>query len=909
LWAKNPRVVIGGIAGVVVLLGIVLAAVMSKKKDEPTKQPNGNKLASKDADSKDKTRRDKDQAQDKDQTEKDKDKTAAKDKDKKTGQKKPKNPWPVLYKPSTPLDMPKLFKEYAGPWAKSDSIPKDALIYQVGRILPPKANPKFQFDTLSAACAAAPPGKMTIIQIFDNGPLFETPIAVTGKSLQIRAADGYRPLLVWDLEKWKARAKKDKGPEGMDQPAAFLSVEEGNLQLGGLDVALDWPEDSDRSACLVRVSGGDFLGWNDTFSIGGQYKGGTAVVRFEAPAGSGKKCKLKDCFCRGGSMVALDALAPGTDLMLENCLVVGGNQPVVRCQGGAKGKPTTLRVVRSSLTARKSLFQVAGGPSPTKPLFSWMGWDALLVRIGAKAGGVLLDIADDASADNLKWRAVNCLYSGWLVLLSGRKAIPYDAVEKWRQQWKLSEGDKVLNHTWPIPQGSEIGELHPYGFATAGKPIGFAATLTDGLLGTSLWDPAELKTKLLWVRSNWKDLGYRRFSVPEIDVLKEKDVPEFPGRKSGPYAGGRIDLNKTDLGAFLKKQKLATSVALHLHGSGPCKCSPIYLRNVSLKLYFEPASRRGAKPLVLVPNIDPKTERISNGFIEVENGQVDIMGGTIRCGEIRDPKAKFPHYLLFVWGGNLRMHGTRLQGPPGKPPDTYWGLIRMEGSGRTEASGVYGCTLHQSVLVSSRIGVHVSGVGARVRLQDCVVVSGTDGIRLQPGPAAPAQLNVQCILENNTFAARGAAIYVEDTPQWFVVAEPVIIQSQSNAFLNPFTSADGKQAARASVILYDGIAVPRGVLDWQGEGDFFDKRLFCYAAAAGAKGILPKDAPPQTYATWEHLWGSVGNTLPVGEVALKNTIDLDKPKLEQLALPDNSAFKGRTPGANLERLGVLKKTE
>src|SRR5262249_13680288 len=140
-------------AGVVVLLGIVLAVVMSKKKDEPPKQPNGNKLASKDADSKDKTRRDKDQAQDKDQAEKDKDKTAAKDKDKKTGQKKPKNPWPVLYKPSTPLDMPKLFKEYEGPWAKSDSIPKDALIYQVGRILPPKANPKFQFDTLSAACA------------------------------------------------------------------------------------------------------------------------------------------------------------------------------------------------------------------------------------------------------------------------------------------------------------------------------------------------------------------------------------------------------------------------------------------------------------------------------------------------------------------------------------------------------------------------------------------------------------------------------------------------------------------------------------------------------------------------------------------------------------------------------------
>src|SRR5437879_7527372 len=94
------------------------------------------------------------------------------------------------------------------------------------------------FTALSEAVAAAPKGKYTSIMIYDNGPLFEAPIKAADRNLNITAAPGYRPLLVWDLEKAKALAKKDKPDAGKEQPPAFLTVEKGNLRLDSVDLAV-----------------------------------------------------------------------------------------------------------------------------------------------------------------------------------------------------------------------------------------------------------------------------------------------------------------------------------------------------------------------------------------------------------------------------------------------------------------------------------------------------------------------------------------------------------------------------------------------------------------------------------------------------------------------------------------------
>jgi hypothetical protein len=67
--------------------------------------------------------------------------------------------------------------------------------------------------------------------------------------------------------------------------------------------------------------------------------------------------------------------------------------------------------------------------------------------------------------------------------------------------------------------------------------------------------------------------------------------------------------------------------------------------------------------------------------------------------------------------GRLRPHGAATVAGPWSPPDLYWGLVRLEGSGLVEPEGVRGLTLHETVLLTSRVGIHVAGAGARLRIQ------------------------------------------------------------------------------------------------------------------------------------------------------------------------------------------------
>ena len=55
---------------------------------------------------------------------------------------------------------------------------------------------------------------------------------------------------------------------------------------------------------------------------------------------------------------------------------------------------------------------------------------------------------------------------------------------------------------------------------------------------------------------------------------------------------------------------------------------------------------------------------------------------------------------------------------------------------------------------------------------------------------------------------------LEDTPRAPVTVDPIIVQTKANVFLNPFAGPEGKGSAPAGLLLYDGLALPRGVLAW-----------------------------------------------------------------------------------------------
>ena len=62
---------------------------------------------------------------------------------------------------------------------------------------------------------------------------------------------------------------------------------------------------------------------------------------------------------RGGEITALDLRVPAVDALLNGCLAVGGDRPLLRVAGYNLPVPRgTLAVVRSTLVAGQTLLQV-----------------------------------------------------------------------------------------------------------------------------------------------------------------------------------------------------------------------------------------------------------------------------------------------------------------------------------------------------------------------------------------------------------------------------------------------------------------------------------------------------------------------------------------------------------------------
>ncbi|HKI30769.1 MAG TPA: serine/threonine-protein kinase [Gemmataceae bacterium] len=857
-----------------------------------------------------------------------------------TGKEKPPEqpagppPVPWLYATKESIDFDKVAKEYEGPWSAPLQPAQDAVVFRVARVPPSDGKPGTTFDSIAAACAAVPEGKWGVIKVEDDGPLFEGPIRISGRHVNIEGAKGFAPLIVWDVNQGRAELKPGKpeaAPPADDVPALF-TVDKGTLLLGHVHLVVEWPEKAAGTGALVRAIGSDFVAWESTFSVAGKPHGALTAVRFEG--GAGKRCRLKQCYARGARLTSLELTAPGADVLIETSLLVSTEAPVLSVAGGKGPDASTLRVVRSTLVGRDTLLRVRPSPDASaEPSLHWMGWDALLWRAGGGAGGTMVDLPKEAGAKAMTWRSLNCLYAGWETLLSGREPLAGGNTDGWHTQWGLSEGDVSLPPAWVPGVPADPSEAPPWLYRTdraaEPSPVHFRATSNPGPLGCDLW-------KMPWVRARWLDLTTQPTRPTDIEVLEPDAALAIPEAADLLYHGERLDLDKIDLGAHLrdvqKRQKLAPLVVLHLHGSGKHKMTPIRLENTSLFLYFEPPAE-GAEPLVLEPDLSVAPE--GNAVLEVTRGNLWMIGADIRCPDFKT--ALMPPYLIMVTRGNLFLSATRLQGPVAQPPSSYWGLVRVEGIGTSLRDWTSMCKLsiNRSTLVTAKMAVHLACAGVRADLRQSLIVGTERAVAIQlampqkpvPGNPTPAGspseqhslfgeaiLNMQLTADHCTFAAKEAEFHVDDVPVrvdaqpylWPVVADPVLVQTKDCAFLNPFADKDGK-AAQAVLLSFSGVALQRGVLCWQGEGDVYDKRLYAYVTTVGKDGKPVRSEKPQGYAAWERLWGPA-DAKAILEVSPKRTLDPEKLQLDQLALTAQAGLKEK-PGADVTKLLAPRKAK
>jgi hypothetical protein len=770
------------------------------------------------------------------------------------------------------VDLARLRADFEGPQRQFPTPPADAPILRVSRSASLAAD---SFPSLAAACAAAPAGRHSVIEIHDNGPLFEEALPpVSGRSLTVRAGPGYRPLIAW---------------EGAEPAAAqFLSFATGELTLENLDLVLKAPEDDqpEPPAALVMVKGGTLAARGCTFSIAGNPSCGVRVVCLAGQT-EPSRCRLSRCFVRGANLTAVAVRDAGGEVLLDDCLVVSaGGQPLLDVRLRAQSA-CTLRLVRSTLVAGNNLLHVAA-PEDSKgaPAVTALCWDSLLARPGSETRGEMIRVSGGAGISRLNWHALNAVYAGWNKLLAcAARDVPAADAGAWRRLWGAAR-DRTLPQPWPISLPPGLAESGPGPFDSR-TPSAFPPA-TKGLDSVGC-DIAALPP----ARSAWLGLTYTRFVTTPPPLPDGERVPEIPDRNDGRYHGEHVRLDgQTDLGHLLRTrlQNAAPGprVVLHVSGSGPQRTSPIQVRGADLALYFHQPPGDAA-PLTLVPN--PVTMRGKPALIEVEGGSLEMTGARVLCDS-----AAQPLHVLAVQGGSLRLFDCQLQGPRTEAPPAYRGLIRFEGSGKDELA--HACVLHQCVLVSARRVLAVRGIGARLRLKQCVLLALDDGLVLDPASAAAARLNVHCSLEHNTLAARRNAILVKDAPKLPAGAEPVVIQADDNLFLDPFAEVP----PRSAVLAHEGGVLSRGVVLWQGQGNGYDeKRLNAYVVAAAV--VLPAR---QGHERWAQLWGKAGEAqarLLRWPATADWTVNAERPQLDRLQLPSPA---GPPVGADLERLGIAK---
>jgi hypothetical protein len=152
-------------------------------------------------------------------------------------------------------------------------------------------------------------------------------------------------------------------------------------------------------------------------------------------------------------------------------------------------------------------------------------------------------------------------------------------------------------------------------------------------------------------------------------------------------------------------------------------------------------------------------------------------------------------------------------------------------------------------------------------------------------------------LDSSTFASRGPALAVGATGTKETVQEPLVVQTRTCLFLNPFEGG-----ANPSLLQARGLTLAAGLILWQSDEDVIDTRIT-------REVVSGEDRQGGHALRIARAWGSAAVHKQVLLSMLKGTLDSKTwTNLEPLLLPPKPPGLGdRKPGADLVAIGAVKK--
>src|SRR5262245_5675256 len=513
--------------------------------------------------------------------------------------------WPILRSDKPVVERDQLRRVFEAGWEKAPAaLPENTPVYRVCR--DPRERNEFASlaDAVRAATKEGPGGDgkeptHLVIEFQDNGPLYERPVAFTGKHVVVRAAPGYRPLLFWD-----ASAKPD--PE----PAPLFAARGGSLTLEDLEIVLYREQPSGKRVAFARVSGGDFFARRCTFSAAGTHPAGVVLLHMEERAAEGgasgtspgadgsPRCRFHRCHARGASLVALELDGRSPEVLIDESLLIGGEAPLFEVAVREAPGPQ-LRLLRSTIVGRGPCLRLRGGATRplTEPAVRWQAWDTVFARPGRASGGTMIELPPKPGA-GLTRQALKCLYTGWEYPLKGPKDIAAVDQSGWERFRKGDTIDRTATDGWPAmasPEPAEVSLTEYRTDAAPGPPVGYASASWPCLAISSGAGPAGGRdgrptigcpaSRLPAAPDTWLQWTVQSFVAAPVDMLRSANAPAIPMQTDRTYHGERLDITRVDVGARLeeikKNYKLGPRIVLRLFRSTDGKTvptSPIYIK-------------------------------------------------------------------------------------------------------------------------------------------------------------------------------------------------------------------------------------------------------------------------------------------------------------------------------------------
>jgi serine/threonine protein kinase len=785
---------------------------------------------------------------------------------------------PIMDPQALKPDRAAMRKEYFGEFTSFPEAPEKATVLRMGRLAAGPAS----FRSLADAFAQTEPDAFTVIEIQDNGPIFVPALpALTKRTILLRAAEGYRPLLAWETPSNFAETKPAE---------TFLSLTGGKLILDNLDIVVQWPVDA--PAVLFDLPNSDLFARGCTFSAASKSGQALAVVRrkgLPAPTERLPQTWLQHCCVRGPDIALLQQSGVGGDLLIEESLIVGNRQPLIQ-MGARDVDALAINCVRSTLATGQMLLRwepLSGKEG--RPRLRVRALDSILSRHDSAAAiGDMIDLVGTTDLAQLNWRSANTIYAGWKQLLaSGSKKIAGHDMDTFRQQMGgFGNAGIAVVDSWP--RGiSGVAEQPTSSFLPGASEVAYAALSGSGSIGCVIG-------RLPPAPESWRERIGEQRKVPLVPLTDA--APSIDAGADGFYHGERLDLNKVDLAEHLRivqqTKRLAPRVVLHLEGKGACTTGPVHVKGIQqLVLYFTPA----ADPKnALMLELNTSKPLLRPPMFEMSGGRLELIGLNVRLS----PTTLMPT-IVHVKSGDLSMTRCRLQGPLTALAENFHSLVTVSNAGPTAAT----LLLRDNVLTSAKLLIQLDD-HVQLKARNNAFLSLGDAVRMDNNrPAVP----LVHLLDHNTFAARQNCFTLRTGPDFEATAN-ALMHANSNAFLHPF--ADAEQGT----FLRGGQAwVQRGRWTWQGRYNVYDTRWHAWL-----NGVLDQPAGKQKLADWKLAWGQVGEqnaiSFDAGPMAkLIQTDNVTQPalllQLDRLALP--RTLRGdpeqTPPGADLLGLGIPKK--